>query len=94
MVASLNEIAQSSSDAPLVPPEELSQLTLHIDRSFTSLAQDAQVAQNLMSSPELGQRVKIGVQKLGTICIELVKSSGQRRMFANDHVLSLLILIL
>jgi talin len=62
------------------------QLSLRLAESFRSLTEDTQIAQNLMNSPELGQRMKSGVQRLGTVCIELVKLSGQRRNYQNDQV--------
>lgn len=42
----------------------LGQLSLRLAESFRSLAEDTQIAQNLMNSPELGQRLKAGVQKV------------------------------
>jgi len=87
MVTALNEIAQSASDAPLVQPNDIGQLSLRLAENFRSLAEDTQIAQNLlMNSPELGQKMKASVQKLGTVCIELVKLSGQRRNYPNDQV--------
>jgi hypothetical protein len=94
MVANLNEIAQSASDAPLIPAHDLGQLSLRLAESFRALAEDTQLAQNLMNSPEMGQRIKAGVQNLGTVCIELVKLNGQRRNFPNDQVLAFFLLTL
>lgn len=87
MVSLLNEIAQKALDTPLTQPQELGSLLLRLAENYHELAENTRVAQSLMSTPELGQKLKVGVQKLGTVCIELVKLGGQRRSYPEDKVL-------
>lgn len=86
MVSLLNIIGQTASDVPLSKPTEMGQLFLQLDEHFRSLSEDSRVAQSLMSSSELGQRLKSCVQNLGMACIELVKLGARRRNFPNDQV--------
>ncbi|CAK5082389.1 unnamed protein product [Meloidogyne enterolobii] len=85
MVSLLNIIGQTASDVPLSKPTEMGQLFLQLDEHFRSLSEDSRVAQSLMSSSELGQRLKSCVQNLGMACIELVKLGARRRNFPNDQ---------
>lgn len=86
MIEALNEINQIASDMLLVKAEDLGQLSLYLAERYKELADDARIAQNLLISPDLAQKVKLTVQKLGTSCIELVKVAGQRRQHTNDEV--------
>lgn len=86
MVLHLNVIGQTSSDVPLVKSTDMGQLFLQLDENFRSLAEDSQIAQSLMSSSELKQKLKSGVQNLGMSCIELVKLGNRRRNYPNDQV--------
>uniref|UniRef100_A0A1I8B1N6 Vinculin n=1 Tax=Meloidogyne hapla TaxID=6305 RepID=A0A1I8B1N6_MELHA len=85
MVSLLNVIGQTASDVPLVKPTEMGQLFLQLDEHFRSLAEDSRIAQSLMSSSELRQKLKTCVQNLGMACIELVKIGSRRRTFPNDQ---------
>ncbi|KAL3090978.1 hypothetical protein niasHS_007353 [Heterodera schachtii] len=81
----LNEMAQNASDAPLTQPEHLGTLSLRLAENYRELAEIVQIAQNLMNSPELSQRLKMSVQKLGTVLIELIKFGAQRRNYPTDQ---------
>uniref|UniRef100_A0A914HYR3 Talin n=1 Tax=Globodera rostochiensis TaxID=31243 RepID=A0A914HYR3_GLORO len=81
----LNEMAQNASNAPLTQPQQLGTLSLRLSENYRELVEAVQIAQNLMSSPELSQKLKMSVQKLGTVLIELVKLGAQRRNYPADQ---------
>uniref|UniRef100_A0A183BVZ7 FERM domain-containing protein n=1 Tax=Globodera pallida TaxID=36090 RepID=A0A183BVZ7_GLOPA len=81
----LNEMAQNASNAPLTQPQELGTLSLRLSENYRELVEAVQITQNLMSSPELSQKLKMSVQKLGTVLIELVKLGAQRRNYPADQ---------
>jgi hypothetical protein len=88
MVSHLNLIGQTASDVPLVKSPDiaqLGQLFLQIDEHFRSFSEDSRIAQNLMISSVLGQRLKSSVQNLGMACIELIKIGTRRHNFPNDQ---------
>lgn len=85
MVESLNEVSQIASDSTLVESHHLGQLSLQISDTYKRLAEDTQIFQNLMTSPNIAHKVKSSVQKLGTTCIELVKHNNQRKRHPTDN---------
>lgn len=93
MVNALNEISQITTDIPIAGTEDLGQLSLRLAERYKELVEEARIAQNLLTSPNLSQKIKVSVQKLGTVCIDVVKIAGQRRAHPNDEVNFYIILI-
>lgn len=88
MVDALNEVSQIASDMPLVESEEveaLGHMSLRLAERYRDLVEDVRVAQNLITSPNLAQKLKVSVQQLGTASTELVKVAGQRRQYPTDQ---------
>lgn len=86
MVNALNEISQIATDMPIAEAQDLGQLSLRLAERYKELVEEARIAQNLITSPNLAQKIKVSVQKLGTVCIDVVKGAGQRRAHPNDEV--------
>lgn len=86
MVNALNEISQIATDMPITETQDLGQLSLRLAERYKELVEEARIAQNLLTSPNLAQKIKVSVQKLGTVCIDIVKIAGQRRAHSNDEV--------
>uniref|UniRef100_A0A1I8EQD5 I/LWEQ domain-containing protein n=1 Tax=Wuchereria bancrofti TaxID=6293 RepID=A0A1I8EQD5_WUCBA len=66
MISALEEISRLATDMPLTPPESLGSLALR----YSDLATDSRLAIATLSSPNLAQKLRVAVQKLGTACIE------------------------
>ena len=84
MTNALEEIQKIATDMPTAPPDYLGQLSLRLSEAYKNVALNSQIAVALLSSPQIAQRLRVAVQKLGTACIELVKVAGQRRAHPND----------
>lgn len=79
MVSNLNKISQLALQVPLAQTTDHGQISVKIDETFLALAKDTQITQNLVNSRKLGQRMKAGVQKLGTVCMEMIIAFGQQQ---------------
>uniref|UniRef100_A0A0K0EJV8 FERM domain-containing protein n=1 Tax=Strongyloides stercoralis TaxID=6248 RepID=A0A0K0EJV8_STRER len=84
MTAALENIKKIATDMRVSDPSELGTLALKLTDNYQICAEDSIVAIALLSSPTIGHKLRIAVQKLGTSCIELVKTAGQRRNYPND----------
>uniref|UniRef100_A0A915D6V7 I/LWEQ domain-containing protein n=1 Tax=Ditylenchus dipsaci TaxID=166011 RepID=A0A915D6V7_9BILA len=81
---------QSNSNGyALSDPQVLGQLSLKLAERYKELTGDARIAGNLLTSPNLAQRLKVAVQNLvrffRSVCIDIVKIAGQRRAHPNDE---------
>uniref|UniRef100_A0A8R1TSD6 FERM domain-containing protein n=1 Tax=Onchocerca volvulus TaxID=6282 RepID=A0A8R1TSD6_ONCVO len=85
MISVLEEISRLATDMPLTSPESLGSLALRFSERYSDLAMDSRLAIATLSSPNLAQKLRVAVQKLGTACIEEVKIAGQRRGHPNDQ---------
>ncbi|VIO95611.1 Talin 1, putative [Brugia malayi] len=70
MISALEEISRLATDMPLTPPESLGSLALRLSERYSDLATDSRLAIATLSSPNLAQKLRVAVQKLGTACIE------------------------
>lgn len=86
MIGALEDIQRIATDMPLTAPESLGPLALKLSERYSELASDSRLAIATLSSPNLAQKLRVAVQKLGTSCIELVKIAGQRRSYPEDLV--------
>lgn len=86
MINALEEISRIATDMPLTPAELLGPLALKLSERYSDLAVDSRLAIATLSSPNLAQKLRVAVQKLGTACIEEVKTAGQRRAHPKDQV--------
>lgn len=68
----------------VVHPRELK---LFENCRYSDLANDSRLAIATLPSPNLAQKLRVAVQKLGTACIDEVKIAGQRRAHPNDQVI-------
>lgn len=85
MMSALEEISRIATDMPLTAAESLGPLALRLSERYSDLASESRLAIATLSSPNLAQKLRVAVQKLGTACIELVKIAGQRRAHPNDR---------
>ncbi|VDN06084.1 unnamed protein product [Thelazia callipaeda] len=85
MINALGEISHIATDMPLTPPKSLGPLALRLSERYSELASDSRLAIATLSSPNLAQKLRLAVQKLGTACIEEVKVAGQRRAHPDDQ---------
>lgn len=86
MINLLEEISRIATDMPIISPESLGASALTLSERYADLASESRLAIATLSSPNLAQKLRVAVQKLGTACIELVKIAGKRRATPNDHV--------
>lgn len=86
MINTLEELSQTATDMPMTAPEALGPLALRLSERYSDLADDSRLAISTVSSPNLAQKLRVAVQKLGTACIDEVKVAGQRRAHPNDQV--------
>lgn len=84
MTNALEEIMKIATDMPAARPDYLGQLSLRISEAYKNVALDSQIATALLKSPNIAQRLRSAVQKLGATCMDLVKVAGQRRAHPND----------
>jgi talin len=79
MVASAKEIARLSQEMVTkssIDPSKVPQLSSDISHHYTQLANDARGAIATTISPDVGVRLRCGVQELGRACIDLVRYGG------------------
>ncbi|XP_003372683.1 putative I/LWEQ domain protein, partial [Trichinella spiralis] len=65
--------------------EEIGALATELTKNYCMLANDARGACAAASSSEVGQKIRVSVQELGTACIELIKHAGACRANPQDH---------
>uniref|UniRef100_A0A0N5BME0 FERM domain-containing protein n=1 Tax=Strongyloides papillosus TaxID=174720 RepID=A0A0N5BME0_STREA len=85
MTTALENIKKIATDMRVAEPSDLGSLALKLTDSYQICAEDSIIAIALLSSPTIGHKLRIAVQKLGTSCIELVKTAGQRRTYPGDR---------
>lgn len=85
-MSALEEISRIATDMPLTDAESLGPLALRLSERYSDAASESRLAITTLSSPNLAQKLRVAVQKLGTACIELVKIAGQRRAHPEDQV--------
>uniref|UniRef100_A0A915B5P5 FERM domain-containing protein n=1 Tax=Parascaris univalens TaxID=6257 RepID=A0A915B5P5_PARUN len=85
MMSALEEISRIATDMPLTDAESLGPLALRLSERYSDAASESRLAITTLSSPNLAQKLRVAVQKLGTACIELVKIAGQRRAHPEDQ---------
>uniref|UniRef100_A0A0N4ZUP8 FERM domain-containing protein n=1 Tax=Parastrongyloides trichosuri TaxID=131310 RepID=A0A0N4ZUP8_PARTI len=84
MISALENIKKIATDMRMVEPADLGSLALELSDYYQKCAEDSRVAVALLTSPSIAHKLRVAVQKLGTSCIELVKTAGQRRAHSND----------
>jgi talin len=84
MTNALEEILRIATDMPNAEPEHLGQNSLRLSEAYKLVAEASQIATALLKSPNVAQRLRSAVQKLGGCCMDLVKTAGQRRAHPSD----------
>ncbi|EPB69163.1 I/LWEQ domain protein, partial [Ancylostoma ceylanicum] len=77
---------RTATDMPYSEPQSLGNMALTMSEKYRLLAEEARQAVAVLPSPNLAQKLKVAVQKLGTSCIDTVKVAGQRRAHPADEV--------
>lgn len=85
MVDALEVIRQLANTMPVADANDLGSLSLKLCDAYRNLAEDSRIAHTLLTNPNLSQKLKVATQKLGTACIEIVKTGGQRRAHPYDE---------
>ncbi|KAL6731024.1 hypothetical protein Aduo_001938 [Ancylostoma duodenale] len=83
--AYLEDIRRTATDMPYSEPQSLGNMALTMSEKYRLLAEEARQAVAVLPSPNLAQKLKVAVQKLGTSCIDTVKVAGQRRAHPADE---------
>lgn len=86
IINTLNEVKQIETNMSSTEPKNLGLFCLQLAEHYENLVNDTRIAQNLLASSDLAQKLKLNVQKLGTGCIEVVKTACQRLQHCNDEV--------
>ena len=87
MMTSTKEIARTAQEIVIKSssnPSELGGLASHISTHYTNLATDSRGAIQSTDSREMAERIKLSVQHLGQVTIQLVKAAGSVQLSPND----------
>jgi len=88
MVAAAKEIARLSQEMVLkssLDVSQLPQLSSDVSHHYSQLANDARGAVATTISPDVGVRIRCGVQELGRACIDLVRCGGNVQFAKGDQ---------
>ncbi|KAK0407513.1 hypothetical protein QR680_019234 [Steinernema hermaphroditum] len=85
MMSALEDIRNIANEMTFADPSALGSLALRLSERYQHLAEASQLAVATLASPNIAQKLRVAVQKLGTACMELVKLAGQRRAHPSDQ---------
>ncbi|CAB3407941.1 unnamed protein product [Caenorhabditis bovis] len=81
----LEEIRRTAQEMPHCNTNDLGPASLNLSEKYRLVASDVRQAVGMLPEAEVGQKLKVAVQKLGTSCIDTVKVAGQRRAHPDDE---------
>ncbi|EFO84615.1 hypothetical protein CRE_03910 [Caenorhabditis remanei] len=85
MTACLEDIRRTAIKVPTLNTQDLGAASLNLSEKYRLVAADVRQAAAMLPDADIGQRLKLAVQKLGTSCIETVKVAGKKRAHPEDE---------
>lgn len=85
MTQHLEAIRSTATDIPFAEAERLNNLVLQLSENYRNFVVDSNQAVKLINSPNLGQKLKVAGQKLGTACIDTVRVADIRKKYPQDQ---------
>ncbi|CDM63579.1 I/LWEQ domain-containing protein [Caenorhabditis elegans] len=85
MTAYLEDIRRTAIEMPTLNTTDLGAASLNLSEKYRLVAGDVRQAAGMLPEADIGQRLKLAVQKLGTSCIETVTVAGGKRAHPEDE---------
>ncbi|EGT38898.1 hypothetical protein CAEBREN_31384 [Caenorhabditis brenneri] len=85
MTAYLEDIRRTALEMPTLNTTDLGAASLNLSEKYRLVAGDVRQAAGMLPEADIGQRLKLAVQKLGTSCIETVTVAGGKRAHPEDE---------
>uniref|UniRef100_A0A1I7UEH6 I/LWEQ domain-containing protein n=1 Tax=Caenorhabditis tropicalis TaxID=1561998 RepID=A0A1I7UEH6_9PELO len=85
MTACLEDIRRTAIEMPTLNTTDLGTASLNLSEKYRVVAKDVRQAAAMLPEADIGQRLKLAVQKLGTSCIETVRVAGGKKAHPEDE---------